>query len=111
MTITDEQVRASVLSACEDSLRDRLEEEFMKTKAEVQSLHSTNKELLDGQEKINHLLASIESKIAEVDEHTAKLEVKAGQMVASVEALDAIELRVEEADEFVVVSGLSLIHI
>ena len=45
--ITDEHLRASLLSACEEVLRDRLDEEFMKTKAEVQSLHSTNKELLD----------------------------------------------------------------
>lgn len=106
--ITDEHVRASLLSACEQSLRDRLEEEFMKTKAEVQSLHSTNKELLDGQEKINDILTSIECKILEVDEHKDKLDKKAADMKDIIEKLDAIDLKVEDADDFVTVSGGAL---
>ena len=106
--ITDEHVRASLLSACEETMRDRLEEEFMRTKAEVQSLHSTNKELLDGQEKINDILTSIGSKILEVDEHRRKLDQKAAEMEDTIEKLDALDLKVEDADDFVTVSGGAL---
>ena len=47
-------------------MRERFAEEFYKTKAELQTLHSTNKELLDGQEDIGTIDAELQAKIAQL---------------------------------------------
>ena len=73
-------MRASFLSAVEERMKPKVTEEFMKTKAEVQSLHSTNRELLDGQEKINSILSSIGDKIVEVESHEVDLKAKEAEI-------------------------------
>jgi hypothetical protein len=47
--LNDDQLRESLISAAEEVLRDKLTEEIAKTKAEIESLHVTSRELLDGQ--------------------------------------------------------------
>ena len=47
-------------------MREKFTEEFYKTKAELQTLHSTNKELLDGQEDIGAIEAELEAKVSRV---------------------------------------------
>ena len=41
--LSDEQLRESLLTAAEEVLRDKLTEEFAKTKAELESLHATSR--------------------------------------------------------------------
>jgi ESCRT-I complex subunit TSG101 len=71
--VDEKHLRASLLSACEEILRDKLEEEFSARKAEVSCLHSTNKELLDGQERIGAILTEVATKTTEVQAQTAAL--------------------------------------
>ena len=72
--MNDDQLRESMLSAAEEVLRDKLSEEFSKTKAELESLHATSRELLDGQEKIVDIEKSMNEKSTEIDAFIADLE-------------------------------------
>ena len=72
--LNDEQLRESLLSAAEEVLRDKLSEEFSKTKAELESLHATSRELLDGQEKIVEIEKSMNDKENEIDAFISDLE-------------------------------------
>ena len=96
-------MRASLLSAVEERMRPKVIEEFMKTKAEVQSLHSTNRELLDGQEKINAILSSISEKINEVESHEDDLKEKETEIEAAMRHLTLLHTQRPGPDEVVVV--------
>jgi hypothetical protein len=72
--LNDDQLRESMLSAAEEVLRDKLSEEFSKTKAELESLHATSRELLDGQEKIVDIEKLMNEKSTEIDAFIADLE-------------------------------------
>ncbi len=103
----DEQLHASLLTAAEELMRLKLEEEFMKTKAEVESLHSTSKELLDGQEKINDILRGMEDKLKELDEHEESLRTKEGELEEASRQLEEVAAAAEACgpDDVVVVPG------
>ena len=84
-------MRASLMSAAEERLKPKVTEEFMRTKAEVQSLHSTNRELLDGQERINSILSSISNKIEEVESHEVDLKAKEAEIAVAMRHLTLLE--------------------
>jgi len=56
------------LKSASETCRSKLGEEYSKTKAEVDSLHSVNKELIDRQEEIQNVLENIKAKEIETDE-------------------------------------------
>lgn len=56
------------LKSASETCRSKLGEEYSKTKAEVDSLHSVNKELIDRQEAIQNILENIKTKEIETDE-------------------------------------------
>ena len=55
--LDEDHERISLLNQVENVMKERFLEEFHKTKAELQTLHSTNKDLLDGQEDIGAIEA------------------------------------------------------
>ena len=55
--LDEDHERISLLNQVENVMKERFLEEFHKTKAELQTLHSTNKDLLDGQEDIGTIEA------------------------------------------------------
>lgn len=57
------------LKSASETCRAKLGEEFAKTRAEIDSLHSVNRELIDRQEKLVDLLDDIELKQTEVEEN------------------------------------------
>lgn len=59
-TITEEHIRASLLSAVEDKVRRRLREQFSQTQAELETLSRTQQELLQGKSKLEDILARLE---------------------------------------------------
>ena len=71
--ITDEELRITMVSAVEEMMRQKLDEEFSKTKAELESLHHTNLELLDNQEEISNLEKDLDEKIKIGDERNKDL--------------------------------------
>ena len=96
-------MRASLLSAAEERMKPKVTEEFMRTKAEVQSLHSTNRELLDGQEKIHSILSSIGDKIVEVESHKVDLKAKEAEIGVAMEHLTLLETQRPGPDEVIAV--------
>jgi ESCRT-I complex subunit TSG101 len=59
-TITEEHIRASLLSAVEDKVRRRLREQFSQIQAELETLSRTQQELTQGKGKLDDILARLE---------------------------------------------------
>jgi len=59
-TISEEHIRASLLSAVEDKLRRRLREQFSQIQAELETLRRTEQELSQGKDKLDDILARLE---------------------------------------------------
>lgn len=60
MTITEEHIRASLISAVEDKLRRRIQERVNQHQAEMDTLNRTKHELNEGRAKINEIIAKLE---------------------------------------------------
>ena len=56
------------LKSASETCRSKLGEEYSKTKAEVDSLHSVNKDLIDRQEEIQNILENMKAKEIETSE-------------------------------------------
>ena len=54
-TITDEHIRASLLSAVEHKLKRRLEEQFAQSRAELDILQQSANELAQGKTKLDNI--------------------------------------------------------
>ena len=59
-TISEEHIRASLLSAVEDKLRRRLREQFSQIQAELETLRRTEQELSQGKDKLDDILVRLE---------------------------------------------------
>lgn len=60
MTITEEHIKASLISAVEDKLRRRIQERVNQHQAEMETLNRTKHELLEGRAKINDIITKLE---------------------------------------------------
>lgn len=60
MTITEEHIKASLLSAVEDKLRRRIQERVNQHQAEMETLNRTAHELMEGRAKINEIISRLE---------------------------------------------------
>lgn len=60
MTITDEHIKASLISAVEDKLRRQIQERCNQHQAEMDTLNRTKHELLEGRAKINEIVMRLE---------------------------------------------------
>ena len=87
------------MSRVEEVLREIFTEEFYKTKAEVQTLHSTNKELLDGQEDIGAVEAELDAKLAQVESCLDDLNLEQRGLVQSIKAIDDLAPEALDADK------------
>lgn len=79
-TITEEHIRASLLSAVEDKLRRRLREQFSQGTAELETLRRTNMELIQGKGKLEGLMGRLEKDCAELDKAIAVLAEKEAEL-------------------------------
>lgn len=59
-TITDEHIRASLMSAVEDKLKRRMKEQFSQHQAELETLRRTHQELVQGKSKLDEITARME---------------------------------------------------
>lgn len=59
-TITDEHIRASLLSAIEDKLKRRMREQFSQNQAELETLRRTHQELVQGKQRLDDTLKRLE---------------------------------------------------
>lgn len=72
MTITEEHIKASLISAVEDKLRRRIQERVNQYQAEIETLKRTKHELNEGRAKINDIISKMEREEVRTDYRSNK---------------------------------------
>lgn len=90
------------MSRAEEILREKFTEEFYKTKAELQTLHSTNKELLDGQEDIGAIEAELDAKLSQVHSCVEELGREDCALKRSIQAIDNLDPEALDTDRGII---------
>ncbi|XP_044732313.1 tumor susceptibility gene 101 protein [Chrysoperla carnea] len=96
-TITEEHIRASLLSAVEDKLKRRLREQFMQNQAELDTLRRTQQELTQGKAKLEDILQRLDTEQAELDKNLQILQEKEKELETAIEKISTEEFNVEDA--------------
>ncbi|KAI5642948.1 UEV domain-containing protein [Phthorimaea operculella] len=97
-TITEEHIKASLLSAVEDKLRRRLKEQSQQSQAELETLRRTQQELREGKTRLEDILARLQRERSELDKNVAILQEKEKELETAVERLSEQEgIDVDEA--------------
>lgn len=102
-TITEEHIKASLLSAVEDKLRRRLKEQSQQSQAELDTLRRTQQELRDGKTRLEDIMARLQRERAELDKNVALLQEKEKELETAVEKL--AEQEGVDVDEAVVTTA------
>lgn len=102
-TITEEHIKASLLSAVEDKLRRRLREQAQQSNAELETLRRTQHELREGKGRLEDILSKLQRERAELDKNVALLQEKEKELEAAVEKL--AEQEGVDVDEAVVTTA------
>ncbi len=100
--LTVEFQRVALVTQAEDVIRERFGEEFGKTRAELQTLHSTNKELLDGQEEIGAIEAELDAKLDEMACYVEDLQKEHDGLVEHEAALDDLDPEALDVDKGII---------
>lgn len=97
-TITEEHIKASLLSAVEDKLRRRLKEQSLQSQAELETLRRTQQELREGKSRLEDILARLQRERAELDKNVTILQEKEKELHTAIERLEEQEgIDVDEA--------------
>ncbi|CAG9795550.1 unnamed protein product [Diatraea saccharalis] len=97
-TITEEHIKASLLSAVIDKMRRRLNEQSQQSQAELETLRRTQQELREGKARLEDILSRLDRERSELDKNVAVLQEKEKELQASVERLAEQEgIDVDEA--------------
>lgn len=97
-TITEEHIKASLISAVEDKLRRRVQERVNQCQAEIQTLNRTKQELNEGRLKINDIINKLEREENELKVNIALLKEKEESIGKSLEDLEKVDgIDVDEA--------------
>jgi ESCRT-I complex subunit TSG101 len=87
-TITEEHIKASLISAVEDKMRRRIQEKVNQCQAEIQTLRRTKQELMEGQSKIGEIMRKLERDEVEMQKNIQLLQDKEAELTKSLEALE-----------------------
>lgn len=97
-TITEEHIRASLLSAVEDKLRRRLKEQFSQLLAELETLRRTQQELTSGSAHLTELFDRLKKEKAELEKNITILQDKEAELEKEIAKLsDNQSIDVDEA--------------
>lgn len=97
-TITEQHIKASLISAVEDKLRRRIQEKVNQCQAEIQTLKRTKQELTEGRSKINEIIGKLEREETELRKNISVLEDKDQELEKSLESLEKVDgIDVDEA--------------
>lgn len=102
-TITEEHIKASLLSAVEDKLKRRLKEQSQQSQAELETLRRTQQELREGKSRLEDILTRLQRERADLDKNVAILQEKEKELQSAVEHLD--EQESVDVDEAVVTTA------
>ena len=94
--------RISLLNQAENVIKEQFLEEFHKTKAELQTLHSTNKDLLDGQEDIGTIEAEVDAKLVQLDNCLSDLNLEKDKLEEAIRAIDELNPEALNSDKGVI---------
>uniref|UniRef100_A0A0B7A2X0 UEV domain-containing protein n=1 Tax=Arion vulgaris TaxID=1028688 RepID=A0A0B7A2X0_9EUPU len=75
-TVTEADLRASLLSAVEDKMRRRMRETFAQAQAEMDVLSKTQKDLSDGKQKLEKIVSDLEKEKVEISKNIQMLQEK-----------------------------------
>ncbi|XP_053955044.1 tumor susceptibility gene 101 protein [Anastrepha ludens] len=87
-TITEEHIKASLISAVEDKLRRRLQEKVNQYQAEIETLNRTKQELVEGSSKIDNVIARLNREEVELQKNINVLRDKEQELEKSLGALE-----------------------
>lgn len=87
-TVTEEHLKASLLSAVEDKIKWRLKETFAQAQAEMDVLYKTQADLLKGKDKLEKMIKDLEKEKSDISANIQLLKQKDGEIK---EALARIE--------------------
>jgi len=97
-TITQEHIKASILSAVEDKVRRRIREEFSARQAEQDSLKKIGEDLNNGGERLRQMMQRIQVESDELERNIETLDTKQTEMTELVDKLEASdEIDVDDA--------------
>lgn len=97
-TITEEHIRASLLSAVEDKLRRRLKEQFSQLLAELETLRRTHQELTSGSAHLSELFDKLQKEKSEIEKNITILQDKEAELENEIAKLsDNQSIDVDEA--------------
>lgn len=97
-TITEEHIRASLLSAVEDKLRRRLKEQFSQLQAELETLRRTQQELTSGSSHLADLFEKLKREKQELEKNVNILQDKEAELEKEIAKLsDNQSIDVDEA--------------
>lgn len=97
-TITEEHIKASLVSAVEDKLKRRIQEKVNQCQAEIDTLKRTQQELNEGQSKINDIIGRLERDEQELTKSISVLKDKEQELQRALESLEKVDgIDVDEA--------------
>ncbi|CAB3251113.1 unnamed protein product [Arctia plantaginis] len=97
-TITEEHIKASLLSAVEDKLRRRLKEQSQQSQAELETLRRTQQELREGKTRLEDILTRLQRERTELEKNIVVLQEKEKELETAIERLQEQEgIDVDEA--------------
>ncbi|OWF51987.1 tumor susceptibility gene 101 protein-like [Mizuhopecten yessoensis] len=75
-TVTEEHLRMSLLSAVEDKMKRRLREIFEQAQAEMNVLHKTQTDLLQGRDKLDKMMKDLDTEKNDIENNIQMLKEK-----------------------------------
>ncbi|KAH8364692.1 hypothetical protein KR084_010010 [Drosophila pseudotakahashii] len=90
-TITEEHIKASLISAVEDKLRRRIQEKVNQYQAEIETLNRTKQELVEGSSKIDTIISRLEREQVDLQKNISVLKDKEQELERSLETLESAE--------------------
>ncbi|XP_014677867.1 PREDICTED: tumor susceptibility gene 101 protein-like [Priapulus caudatus] len=79
-TVTEEHLRASILSAVQDKMHRRLKEVFAQAQAEMDALKKTQEDLNKGKDRLEQIINSLEEEQVKVDQNVVLLKEKSEEL-------------------------------
>ncbi|XP_065611301.1 tumor susceptibility gene 101 protein isoform X2 [Cyrtonyx montezumae] len=88
-TISEDTIRASLISAVSDKLRWRMKEEMDRAQAELNALKRTEEDLKKGHQKLEEMVTRLDQEVAEVDKNIELLRKKDEELSSALEKMES----------------------
>lgn len=87
-TISEDTIRASLISAVSDKLRWRMKEEMDRAQAELNALKRTEEDLKKGHQKLEEMVTRLDQEVSEVDKNIDLLKKKDEELSSALEKME-----------------------